>query len=150
MRKRRVIIKAEVVRHPGRDPKNNPRFVVTNLPDAPEAVYQLYCGRGDMENRLKELHHGLGMDRTSCHRFLANQFRVLLTVAAYILFQTLQAQAQGTACADAQVTTLRERLIKLAVRVERSVRRIVLHLPTSGAWLTSWRQLALRLGAAPA
>jgi hypothetical protein len=73
--KRRVIIKAEVVRHPGRTPKNNPRFVVTNLADAPEAVYQRYCGRGDMENRLKELHHGLAMDRTSCHRFLANQFR---------------------------------------------------------------------------
>jgi len=45
-RKRRVIIKAEVVRHPGRDPKNNPRFVVTNLADAPEAVYAIYCGRG--------------------------------------------------------------------------------------------------------
>ena len=93
--KRRVIIKAEVVRHPGRAPKNNPRFVVTNLPDAPDAVYQIYCGRGDMENRLKELHHGLAMDRTSCHRFLANQFRVLLTLAAYILFQTLQAQTQA-------------------------------------------------------
>jgi hypothetical protein len=149
-RQRRVIIKAEVVRHPGRDPKNNPRFVVTNLPDAPAAVYQIYCGRGDMENRLKELHHGLAMDRTSCHRFLANQFRVLLTLAAYILFQTLQAQTPGTACADAQVSTLRERLIKLAAWVERSVRRIVLHLPTSGAWLTAWRQLALRVGAAPA
>jgi hypothetical protein len=148
--KRRVIIKAEVVRHPGRAPKNNPRFVVTNLPDAPEAVYQIYCGRGDMENRLKELHHGLAMDRTSCHRFLANQFRVLLTLAAYILFQTLQAQTQGTACADAQVTTLRERLIKLAVWIERSVRRIVLHLPASGVWLSTWRQIALRVGAAPA
>ena len=43
-----------------------PRFVVTNLPDAPEAVYQFYCERGDMENRLKELHHGLELDRTSC------------------------------------------------------------------------------------
>jgi Transposase DDE domain group 1 len=148
--KRRVIIKAEVVRHPGRSPKNNPRFVVTNLPDAPKVVYQLYCGRGDMENRLKELHHGLAMDRTSCHRFLANQFRVLLTVAAYILFQTLQAQAQGTACADTQVSTLRERLIKLAAWVERSVRRIVLHLPTTYPWLTTWRQLALRVGAVPA
>jgi Transposase DDE domain group 1 len=148
--KRRVIIKAEVVRHPGRAPKNNPRFVVTNLPDAPEAVYQIYCGRGDMENRLKELHHGLAMDRTGCHRFLANQFRVLLTLAAYILFQTLQAQTQGTACADAQVTTLRERLIKLAVWIERSVRRIVLHLPASGVWLSTWRQIALRVGAAPA
>jgi hypothetical protein len=149
-RKRRVIMKAEVVRHPGRTPKNNPRFVVTNLPAAPAAVYQIYCGRGDMENRLKELHHGLAMDRTSCHRFLANQFRVLLTVAAYILFQTLQAAAQGTACANAQVSTLRERLIKLAAWVERSVRRIVLHLPTTYPWLTTWRQLALRVGAAPA
>jgi hypothetical protein len=65
-RKRRVIIKAEVVRHPGRAPKNNPRFVVTNLPDPPEAVYWLYCQRGDVENRLKELHHGLEMDRTGC------------------------------------------------------------------------------------
>jgi hypothetical protein len=149
-RKRRVIIKAEVVRHPGRTPKNNPRFVVTNLPDAPEGVYQVYCGRGDMENRLKELHQGLAMDRTSCHRFLANQFRVLLTLAAYILFQTLQAHAQGTTCADAQVSTLRERLIKLAAWVERSVRRIVLHLPTTYPWLTTWRHLALRVGAAPA
>jgi hypothetical protein len=139
-----------VVRHPGRDPKNNPRFVVTNLADAPEAVYQIYCGRGDMENRLKELHHGLAMDRTSCHRFLANQFRVLLTIAAYILFQSLQAHAQGTACADAQVSTLRERLIKLAAWVERSVRRIVLHLPTTYPWRATWRQLARRVGAAPA
>src|SRR5882672_7439396 len=54
-RKRRVIIKAEVVRHPGRAPKNNPRFVVTNLTAPPRAVYALYCQRGDVENRLKEL-----------------------------------------------------------------------------------------------
>ena len=149
-RKRRVIIKAEVVRHPGRDPKNNPRFVVTNLADAPEAVYALYCGRGDMENRLKELQHGLALDRTSCHRFWANQFRVLLTLAAYILFQTLQAHAQGTACADAQVSTLRERLVKLAAWVERSERRIVVHLPATGGWLPTWQQIARRLAAAPA
>jgi hypothetical protein len=147
-RRRRVIIKAEVVRHPGRDPKNNPRFVVTNLPDAPQAVYEeIYCRRGDVENRLKELHHGLEMDRTSCSRFLANQFRVLLSLAAYLLFQELQRRARGTACADAQVTTLRERLIKLAVWVERSVRRIVLHLPASFPWLRTWRQLARAVGA---
>ena len=147
-RKRRVIIKAEVVRHPGRDPKNNPRFVVTNLPDAPQTVYeQIYCKRGDVENRLKELHHGLEMDRTSCSRFMANQFRVLLTLAAYILFQELQRRARGTACTDAQVTTLRERLIKLAVWVERSVRRIVLHLPATFPWLPTWRALARAVGA---
>jgi hypothetical protein len=149
-RKRRVILKAEVVRHPGRSPKNNPRFVVTNLPDAPEAVYHVYCGRGDMENRLKELHHGLALDRTSCERFTANQFRVLLTAAAYILFQTLQAHAQGTACADAQVGTLRERLLKLAVWVQRSARRIVLHLPTTYPWRSTWLTIATAVGAAPA
>jgi Transposase DDE domain group 1 len=149
-RKRRIVMKAEVVRHLGRAPKNNPRFVITNLADPPEAVYQVYRERGDMENRLKELHHGLELDRTSCHRFTANQFRVLLTAAAYILFQTLQAHAQGTACADAQVSTLRERLIKLAAWVERSARRIVWHLPTTYPWLTTWRQLAVAVGAAPA
>jgi Transposase DDE domain group 1 len=146
-RKRRVIMKAEVVRHPGRAPKNNPRFVVTNLPDAPEDVYTLYCQRGDVENRRKELHHGLELDRTSCSRFLANQFRVLLTLAAYILFQELRRRAAKTAGADAQVTTLRERLIKLAVWIERSVRRVVLHLPTTFPWLATWRQVARAVGA---
>jgi Transposase DDE domain group 1 len=148
-RKRRVIIKAEVVRHPGRDPKNNPRFVVTNLPDVPEAVYQFYCGRGDVENRLKELHHGLELDRTSCHLFLPNQFRVLLTLAAYVLFQDLRRRAAGTPCADAQVTTLRERLLKVAVWVERSARRIVLHLPVAFPWLSTWQRLARAVGATP-
>jgi Transposase DDE domain group 1 len=146
-RKRRVIIKAEVVRHPGRDPKNNPRFVVTNLTDDPETVYQIYCGRGEVENRLKELHHGLEMDRTSCSSFLANQFRVLLTLAAYILFQELRRRAAGTPLAEAQVTTLRDRLLKLAVWVERSVRRIVLHLPTTFPWLPTWQRIARAVGA---
>jgi hypothetical protein len=148
-RKRRVIIKAEVVRHPGRDPKNNPRFVVTNLAGTPEDVYTFYCGRGDVENRLKELHHGLELDRTSCHLFLPNQFRVLLTLAAYVLFQDLRRRAAGTACADAQVTTLRERVLKLAVWVERSARRIVLHLPMAFPWLPTWQRLARAVGATP-
>src|SRR2546428_659047 len=146
-RKRRVIIKAEVVRHPGRAPKNNPRFVVTNLTTRPQTVYEVYCQRGDVENRLKELHHGLEMDRTSCSKFRANQFRVLLALAAYILFQEVRRRATRTAWADAQVTTLRERLIKLAVWVDRSVRRIVLHLPLAFPWLPTWRQLARAVGA---
>jgi hypothetical protein len=146
-RKRRVISKAEVVRHPGRAPKNNPRFGVTNLTTRPQAVYAFYCARGDVENRLKELHHGLEMDRTSCSKFRANQFRVLLALAAYILFQELRRRAGKTACADAQVTTLRERLVKLAVWGERSARRIVLHLPLTCPWLPTWRQLARAVGA---
>jgi hypothetical protein len=146
-RRRRVIIKAEVVRHPGRAPKNNPRFVVTNLTAPPAVVYALYCQRGDVENRLKELHHGLEMDRTSCSRFLANQFRVLLTLAAYSLFQELRHRTAATAAT--QVTTLRERVVKLAVWVERSARRIVLHLPQAFPWLSTWRQLARAVGATP-
>ena len=87
------------------------------------------------------------MDRTSCGRFLANQFRVLLTLAAYVLFQELRRRAAGTVCADAQVTTLRERLLKLAVWVERSVRRIVLYLPATFPWFPTWQRIARAVGA---
>jgi hypothetical protein len=148
-RKRRIVMKAEVLRYPGRAPKNNPRFVVTNLPAPPAAVYAGYAARGDMENRVKELKLGLALDRTSCAHFRANQFRVLLTAAAYVLFQALQRHAPRIAGAVAQVSTLRERLLKVAVWVERSVRRIVLHLPTAFPWLHPWRQLAQALGATP-
>ena len=146
-RKRRVIMKAEVVPYPGRAPRKNPRVVVTTLPLGPEAVYAIYRQRGDVENRHKELKDSLGLGRTSCPRFLANQVRVLLTATAYILFQTLQQQAQGTACAGLQVATLRERLIKLAVWLTRSARRIVLHLPRACPWLEPWRQVARAVGA---
>jgi len=146
-RKRRVILKAEVVCHPGRTPKNNPRFVATNLSHTPAHVYALYCARGDVENRIKELKAGVALDRLSCSRFLGNQFRLLLTLAAYILVQALRLHATGTACATAQVTTLRERLLKVGVWIERSVRRIVLHFPTSFPWQPTWRQLACAVGA---
>lgn len=145
---RRVVIKAEVVRLPGRDPRDNPRFVVTNLRPSPRFVYeQVYCARGDIENRIKELHDGLQIGRTSCGRFWANQLRVLLTAAAYVLMQELRLRAARTACARAQVTTLRDRLLKLGVHVVGSVRRIVLHLPTSPPFLNAWRHIALALGA---
>ena len=101
-----------------------------------------------MENRLKELHHGLELDRTSCHRFRANQLRVLLTAAAYTLMQELRTRAAATSCARAQVSTLRERLLKLGVWVTCSVRRIVLHLPQSSAWRSDWCRVARRLGSA--
>lgn len=147
-RERRIIIKAEVVRHPGRDPKENPRFVVTNLPLTPQWIYEkVYCGRGEIENRIKELHHGLEIDRTSCSRFWANQFRVLLTAAAYVLMQELRLRAAGTSYARAQVQTLRERLIKIGARVVESMRRIVVHLPASFPDLTAWNRVARGLGA---
>jgi hypothetical protein len=147
-RKRRVVIKAEVVRLEGREPKDNPRFVITNLPDRPRAVYEdVYCKRGDVENRIKELHHGLEIDRTSCTRFWANQLRGLMTAAAYVPMQELRHHASGTSCARAQVSTLRERLIKLGAWVEESVRRIVLHFPAAYPFSNDWRCTARSLGA---
>lgn len=147
-RKRRIIIKAEVVRHPGREPKDNPRFVVTNLPQTPQWIYEkVYCQRGEVENRIKELHHGLEMDRTSCPSFWANQLRVLLTAAAYVLMQEIRRRAARTSCSRAQVSTLRDRLLKIGARVVESVRRIVVHLPTSFPHLDDWRRIAVGLAA---
>jgi len=146
--KRRVIIKAEVVRHPGRDPKNNPRFVVTNLEKTPRWVYErVYCERGDVENRIKEVKYGVQIDRTSCSSFFANQFRVLLTVAAYVLMQEIRIHAKKTSLARAQAATLRDQLFKVAGWVQVSVRRIVLHLPDSFAYRDVWQQVAVALGA---
>ena len=86
---------------------------------------------------------------TSCSNFWANQFRVLLTAAAYMLMQELRLSAANTNCARAQVWTLRERLLKLGARVVVSVRRMVLHLPASFPFLPAFRQVALALGASP-
>lgn len=147
---RRVIYKAEVVCHPGRDPKDNPRYVVTNMKSKPEHIYcRVYCQRAPIENRIKELLYGLDIDRTSCTKFLANQFRALLTAAAYMLFQELRLAAKNTSLANAQVNTLRERLLKLAVWVHSSTRRLVLHLPDSAPWSMDWCRIARVLGAVP-
>jgi hypothetical protein len=147
-RERRILLKAEVVRADGKEPKDNPRFVITNLKQSPQWIYeQVYCQRGEIENRIKELHE-LQIDRTSCSDFWANQFRVLLTAAAYVLMQELRLRAAGTGCARAQVWTLREQLLKLGARVLVSVRRVVVHLPASFPFLPVFRTVALRLGAA--
>ena len=87
------------------------------------------------------------IDRTSCSSFFANQFRVLLTLAAYVLIQEMRIRAQGTALARAQTTTLRERLLKVAAWVQVSVRRIVLHLPDAFPYRDVWRQVAIACGA---
>ena len=149
-RERRVIIKADIALHPGREPKDNPRFIVTNLKTTPKFIYQkIYCARGDIENRIKELKHGLEIDRTSCTSFKANQFRVLMTAAAYVLMQELRLHARRTGCTRAQVNTLRLRLLKLGVWIEASVRRIVLHLPISTPYADDWRRIACSVGAVP-
>jgi hypothetical protein len=148
-RKRRVVLKAEVTRLDDRSPRDNPRFVVTNLRHTPENVYQIYRDRGDVENRIKELKNDLALDRTSCHRFLANQLRVLLTAAAYVLFQQLRLHLAHRDDERPTVATLRTRLLKIAARVERSVRRVLVHFAASHPWATPWLRLAPSCGALP-
>jgi hypothetical protein len=147
LRHRRVIFKAEALVYPGRELKENLRFVVTNLPGSPRKAWELYCQRGDIENRIKELHEGLQIDRTSCSSFLANHFRVLETAAAYVLFQELRVRLPKTDLARAQVGTLRERLLKVGAVVKESVRRIVLSFPASYPWKKLWHEAAHSLGA---
>jgi hypothetical protein len=126
-RERRVIVKAE---HGAQGP--NPRFIVTNLAGDPMDLYDRgYCQRGEMENRIKE-QLGLFAGRTSCQAWYANQFRVLLSACAYVLVQALRRTAlTGTPLAQAQVCTIRLKLLKVAARVSVSVRRVVLHLASS-------------------
>jgi len=142
-RRRRVIVKAE------RLPQGpNVRFVVTNLLEpTPRHIYDgLYTARADMENRIKEQQLGLFADRTSCRKFLANQFRLLLASAAYVLIEHIRRTVlKGTDLAKAQVTTLRLKLFKIAARVTTSVRRVVFHLASSYPYQPLFRQTVDRL-----
>jgi hypothetical protein len=122
---RRVVVKAE---HGVQGA--NPRYVVTNLEGDPEALYdRLYVKRGEMENRIKEQQLHLFADRTSAHDFEANQLRLLLAGAAYVLVEFIRSAAlAGTELARAQCDTLRLKLLKIGARIVRSVRRVMLHL----------------------
>ncbi len=141
-RKRRIILKAEHL------PKgDNARFVVTNLDDDPEGIYDsLYTQRGDMENRIKEQQLFLFADRTSCTRFIANQFRLLFASAAYVLIEHVRRVGlKGTDLARAQVNTIRLKLFKVAARVVVSVRRVVLHLCSTCPYQKLLTRLVSRL-----
>ena len=147
-RARRVIIKSEVTHYPGRAPRDNPRFVVTNLKGTPQAIYdRIYAPRGDMENRIKEAKEALRIDRLSCSSLLANQLRLLLTVCAFALFQQLRLHAARTELARAQMSTLRERLFKLAGVYHASRRRITLRLPQHAPYQRAWARIAYSLQA---
>ena len=127
-RERRVITRLEC------GPQGtNPRYVVTNLTEDPKALYDdMYCQRGEAENRIKEAQVGLFATRTSCQHFQSNQLRVLLAALGYVLIERLRALAlQGTALANAQVDTLRIKLLKVAAVVTRNTRRIRLYLASN-------------------
>jgi hypothetical protein len=147
---RRVVIKAEVTVNERGETRDNPRFVVTNmsLPQARD-LYEHYGDRGEMENRLKELKNDLQMDRTSCHRFVANQLRVLLHAAAYLLHCELRHELHGTELAAAQVKTLQRKLLKLGVRIHETARKIWLQFASRCPVQELWPLLLERLQAAP-
>ena len=119
---RRVIVKAEITH----TAKANPRFVVTNLTEPPQTLYEeIYCARGEMENRIKECQLGLFADRTSCHRWWPNQFRLMIASLAYVLMQRLRnVGLAGSELANAQTQTIRIKLLKLGAIVVRNTRRI--------------------------
>jgi hypothetical protein len=121
---RRVIAKAEAM-----EKGENPRLVVTNLSGAPESVYNEYCQRGDCENRIKELKLDLSSGRTSCHRFAANCFRLLLHAIAFILLSELRRLLSGTEFQRSTMGQIRLKLLKLGALVEITTRRILVRLP---------------------
>jgi hypothetical protein len=123
-RERRVIGKAEYL--PG---KANPRFVATNLSareaSAKRLYEQLYCARGDMENRIKEQQLGLFADRTSTATMRANQLRLYFSSFAYVLMHGLRRLGlDGTAHAKSQSTTIRVRLLKIGARIRVTARKV--------------------------
>ena len=127
-KKRRVIVKAE---HSWRGA--NPRYVVTNLSGDNQTLYDdLYCARGDMENRIKEQQLGLFADRTSCSHWWSNQFRLLLSSLAYVLLEAIRRLGlQSTELARSQVDTIRLKLLKIGAVIIRNTRRIRVHLSSN-------------------
>ena len=144
-RYRRVVAKAEYM-----EKGANQRFVLTNIALQPQRLYdEIYVLRGETENRIKELKLEIKADRLSCHRFLANQFRLSLYTFAYCLLWLLRENLQGTELANAQVGTLRVKLLKIGARIRETSRRVWIHM-ASGYPYQALFSLALdRIKAAP-
>jgi len=139
-RRRRVAAKAEHI-----DGKENPRFVVTSLPSEPwpaKALYEeLYCARGDMENRIKE-QFSLFADRVSAETMRANQLRLYLSTMAYILVSGLRRLGlQATALAEAQVSTIRTKLLKIGAQIRVTVRKVWISMASSYPWQELYQQV---------
>ena len=141
-RPRRVIAKAEVLQD-----KDNPRFIVTNLPVkgfedqeqpcvdrfcAQKCYEDFYCARGDMENQIKQQYLDLEADRTSTHWMASNQLRLWFSAFALLIFQRLRSLAlQGTQLAKATAGTIRQRLLKIGAMVTVSTRRVYVRLASA-------------------
>jgi hypothetical protein len=147
-RERRVVAKAEHI-----DGKENPRFVVTSLRAeewAAQALYEdLYCARGEMENRIKE-QFSLFADRVSSETMRANQMRMYFSAMAYVLVCGLRRLGlKGTEVETAQAATIRTRLLKIGAQVRVSVRRVYLAMAASYPWADLFARVHSQLRAAP-
>jgi len=123
-RKRRIIGKAEHL-----EKGSNPRFIVTSINDEIQGqkVYEdLYCSRGNMENRIKEQQLYLFSDRTSSHELRANQLRLWFSSIAYLLIEAFRRFAKGTEWAKAQCHTIRNKVLKIGATITISVRRVLI------------------------
>lgn len=125
----------------------NPRYIVTNLQgDAKHLYEKVYCARGDMENRIKEQQLDLFADRTSAHKWWANQFRLLLASLAYTLLETIRRVGlRGTELATAQAGTIRLKLLKIGAVIAKNTRRLRLMLASSYPYQSLFRLAAVRL-----
>jgi hypothetical protein len=139
---RRVIVKAE---HSSRG--KNPRFVVTNIAGEARELYDnLYCARGEMENRIKEQQLCLFSDRTSCHGWWANQFRLLLSAMAYTLLEAIRRYGlHGTELGRARCDTIRLKLLKIGAVIIRNSRRVRFLLSSAHPWQEMFFTVAGRL-----
>lgn len=145
---RRVVAKAEHI-----DGKENPRFVVTSLPcsgwEARKLYEELYCARGEMENRIKE-QFSLFADRVSAETMRANQMRLYLSATAYVLVSGLRRLGlKATALAEAQVSTIRTKLLKIGAQIRVTVRKVWVSMASGYAWQDLYRQVWTNLQLRP-
>jgi hypothetical protein len=139
---RRVVYKAEAQLLPKGVMGTNLRFVVTSREDDPEALYVWYTARGGTEGWVKDFKNYVGCDRLSCHRFVANQFRLFLHAAAYWLLDTLRRKLVAAGVARMTLETVRLRVVKIGGRVREWADIVKLHLATSHPGQALWRLLA--------
>ena len=141
---RRIVIKAEALAKGTKG--TNTRFVVTTRSDPPDALYAWYTARGETENWIKDLKVACFADRLSCHRFLANQVRLLLHGAAYWLLDTLRRWLVRAGAERMGLETVRLRLLKIGGRVRQLATRVHLRLASSHPGEPLWHRLATREG----
>lgn len=128
-RERDVISKVEYNRH-----GSNIRYIVTNMDfPHPEIGYKFYSGRGKMENYIKDLKNDLFMGRLSCHKYLANCFRMLMSCFAYTLMQELRSALKDTELEGKQTNTIRLKLLKIGARIKETVRKVWVYFSSSFA-----------------